>query len=427
MIPDIIIIGAGAAGLMAARELGRSGKKVIILESRNRIGGRIFPLEEKDFGYPAEGGAEWVHGSAPITKALIKEAGLTLIPEDGEIWSSRSGELAPHKSFIENNVLLKNKLESITTDISIFDFLEQNFDEEKDRDFINSILKMVEGYDAADPKKISTFVLRDEWLSKTSMTEIVDDNRIKEGYGALINFLKNECIKNGVEIHLNTIVRGIDVGEQIIDIHTNQGRLHTPKAIVTVPLPILKEIEFNSELKEKIKIAENIGFGNAIKVLIKFKTRWWENINGKDLSKMAFILSNEKFLTWWTQYPVINTTMTAWMAGPEAAEYKNSTSEDLLDIAITSLSNTLQVDKSDIRKEIQTYSCVNWPSDPFAKGSYSYTMVTTKDAYQILAEPVDNALFFAGEALYSGDVTSTVEGALASGLETAQKILKLSK
>jgi len=427
MIPDIIIIGAGAAGLMAARELSRNGKKVIILEARNRIGGRIFSLDEKDFGYPAEGGAEWVHGSAPITKALIKEAGLTLIPEDGEIWSSRSGELAPHKSFIENNDQLRDKLESISTDISIFDFLQQNFDKEKDEDFINSILKMVEGYDAADPKKISTFVLRDEWLSKTSMTEIVDDNRIKEGYGALINFLKKECIKNGVEINLNTVVKGIDVGEQIININTNLGYLHTPKVIVTVPLPVLKEIEFNSELKEKIQIAENIGFGNAIKVLIKFKTRWWENINGKDLSKMAFILSNEKFLTWWTQYPVVNTVLTAWMAGPEAAKYKSSSSEDLLDIAITSLSNTLQVDKSDVKKEIQTYECINWPADPFVKGSYSYTMVATKDAYQILAEPIDNALFFAGEALYYGDVTATVEGALASGLETAQKILKLSK
>ena len=103
MSTEILIIGAGAAGLIAARELGKAGKKVIVLEARNRIGGRILPLDEKEFGYPAQGGAEWVHGAAPITKGLVKEAHLTLIPEAGEIWSDRSGELSLHESFIENN------------------------------------------------------------------------------------------------------------------------------------------------------------------------------------------------------------------------------------------------------------------------------------------------------------------------------------
>jgi monoamine oxidase len=75
---DVIIIGAGAAGLMAARELARAGKKVTILEARDRIGGRIYPLSAEDFGYEAMGGAEFVHGPAPITCEIVKEAGLTL-------------------------------------------------------------------------------------------------------------------------------------------------------------------------------------------------------------------------------------------------------------------------------------------------------------------------------------------------------------
>ena len=146
------------------------------------------------FGYPAQGGAEFVHGEAPITRTLIKEAGLTYIPEDGEIWSARSGELSLHKQFIQNNDSLKDKLNALTEDISIFDFLEQNFNAEADESFKNSIIKMVEGYDAADPKLISTFTLRDEWLSKSEW----NDGRIKEGYGVLIKFLETECKKYGV-------------------------------------------------------------------------------------------------------------------------------------------------------------------------------------------------------------------------------------
>ncbi len=193
--------------------------------------------------------------------------------------------------------------------------------------------------------------------------------------------------------------------------------------IVTVPLPVLKDIKFNPEFQEKLELASKIGFGNATKLIIKFKTRWWDKILDKDLSKMMFMLCNEKFLTWWTQYPEINPVLVGWMAGPEAKKQENASDEELLDMALESLINVFKIDRELLKKEIVSYKAVNWQKDPFTKGSYSYTTAYTKDAYKLLAEPIADSIFFAGEALFSGITTATVEGALGSGLETAQRIL----
>jgi monoamine oxidase len=97
--PDhIVVIGAGAAGLMAARELARAGKRVTILEARDRCGGRIHPLPSADFGYPAEGGAEFVHGEAPVTHGLLREAGLSLLPIQGTQWTVEDGKFSREQS-----------------------------------------------------------------------------------------------------------------------------------------------------------------------------------------------------------------------------------------------------------------------------------------------------------------------------------------
>ena len=89
-LAHIVVVGAGAAGLMTARELVRAGEQVTILEARDRCGGRIYPLPAEEFGYPAEGGAEFVHGAAPVTRAVMREGQFRCCRA-----AARDGVLAP--------------------------------------------------------------------------------------------------------------------------------------------------------------------------------------------------------------------------------------------------------------------------------------------------------------------------------------------
>ncbi|HEY4520764.1 MAG TPA: NAD(P)/FAD-dependent oxidoreductase [Candidatus Paceibacterota bacterium] len=416
---DIIIVGAGACGLMAARELSKAGRRVAILEARDRIGGRVYPLSEEEFGYPAQGGAEFVHGDADITKALIKEAGMTLIKTEGDMWDYHDGVLTINGHTVPNQDEFHEKLKNLKEDISVNHFLNKYFSDQKYNELRSQILRMVEGYDAADPDRLSAFDLRQEWVVG-GWTQY----RIKEGYGALIKFLEAEVKKNGVEIYLNSVVKSIDHAADKVVLQCSDGDIYQcDKVVLTVPLPVYSDISFIPEVPKMIEAMEKIGFGGAIKIILKFKSRWWVDTLGKDFNEMDFILSKELITSWWTQYPEVAAVLTGWLAGPKTQRFIHSSSDELIEVGITSLANIFKVERQFLKDQLVAGKAINWPADPYTKGGYSYTTLETLSAMKELVEPVEGRLFFAGEAFYSKEDTSTVEGALGSGLEIAKKIL----
>lgn len=428
---DVLIIGAGAAGLIAARKLAEKGLNVCILEARDRLGGRIYTINNSLDQNSYEGGAEFIHGNLPTTLQLLKEAGLEKTELEGEVFQVQGKLWKQENDFFENVEEVIEKLESVKDNISIAEFLDRNFAGEKYKSLRTSVISYIEGYYSGEVEKTSAKCFLQEW-----MTEDDQQYRPAGGYEKLIQFLADECKKLGVIIELSVVVKEVrwNKGQvEVID-ETNHGYVAS-KLIVTVPLGVWLEaehekgaIKYTPTLAHKTDAATQLGFGSVIKILIYFKEAFWESDSlkqriNKDVSNLHMLLSDQPIPTWWTQLPVRSTLLTGWLSGPKAAQMKDLTDDLILQKALDSLSTVFGLEVEDLKEKVLWLQVINWTSDPFTRGSYSYSTINTATARKTLAEPVENTLFFAGEGLYDGPEMGTVEAALISGSETAEKVL----
>ena len=423
-ISHFLVVGAGAAGLMAASRLSRAGKQVTVLEARDRCGGRILTLPAEEFGYPAEGGPEFIHGAAPVTLGVIREAGLTLSPRGGSRWSKRTGKLSRDDIPVPNMGRFYEALVEVTEDLPVAQFLETHFAGPEYDALRRSVTRTVEGYDAADPWRFSTLALREEWMARDDGNH----GRLTQGYGMLIDYLAGDCRAHGGTLHLGAEVIAIDESPDGVAARCRDGVTFEADAVVlAVPHPILAEIALPPAARERAALAGDIGMGNVIKTLLRFASPWWASyrspeLGNQNLADLSFLISDAAVPTWWTQHPAKHPVLTGWYAGPKADRVAALSEADLVDMGLASLAEIFALPVERLRRDLVAARAINWGVDPFARGAYSYATTKTRAAQAALHEPV-GAIHFSGEALHIGPDIGTVESALAMGRDTAQAII----
>lgn len=419
---DVLIIGAGAAGLLAALEVVQTGRTVTVLEAKDRCGGRMHTVFTNE-GFPVELGAEFVHGNLPVTKELLQKAGGDLIPVNGSIWQSRNGKLSEQKDFIEDYGDLKKKFKDLQNDVSVAEFFEKQLSGEKYGALRFSLKNYVEGYYAADIAKASTFALREE-LSKGDEEQY----HIKGGYAVLVNYLEEQCRQKGVTFRLSTAVQSIHWKQNQAAAGTNAGVFAASKVLITVPIGVLQggAIRFSPELPHKLEAARSLGFGPVAKVVFVFEKAFWagkEQTQGSDLSDLNFLFSDQVVPTWWTQHPQKLPLLVGWLGGPKTEVLLNEGREAVIQKALHSLSAVFGVDVVRLSQQVVSANFYNWSEDEFARGAYSYEVVNGEASINELLQPVEKTVYFAGEGLHHGPEIGTVEAALQSGRNVAHRLI----
>src|SRR5436190_4277782 len=409
---DVIIIGAGIAGTSAAHSLSRKGVKVLVLEARDRTGGRIHTLTGSGFSTHAEAGAEFIHGSAPLTHKLARQAGIATFKSEANAWEVYKAHLKPSEVISPDIEQLNRKLQKLKQDMPMGDFLREYFPGPENAELRENTKYLIQGFDAADVEKISAFSLRDEWSEEDEFT----GHRPLGGYQQFVDYLVMQSTKAGAEYRLSSPVKQIRWSPDEVEVTIVSGQVYRGrKVIVTIPAAILKleSIQFEPGIPLHFDALQKLETGGVSKFLFEFKNAFWEKeLPGvRQISNLGFLFSDAYVPTWWTQRPSPAPLLTGWLAGPITRELP--TENTLISEAVKSLSYIFDCREEKILENLQTSRVINWMSDPLARGAYAYATVNTRGAVEVLSKPVAKTIYFAGEAFNNGDAMGTVEAALA--------------
>jgi monoamine oxidase len=431
MDADVIVIGAGAAGLAAARSLAARSLRVMVLEARDRIGGRVWSHPSSRSAVPAELGAEFIHGRADETTTLLRDAGIAAIDAGvGESWTyEKNVGLRRDDNIVRPAAAIFERSRALAADLSVNKFLERFEGRDGMRKTVEVARAFVEGFDAADPAIASAWSIAHEWRSGVDTTI----SRPLGGYPPIFELLRNACNAAGVELRLSTIVRQISWRRHEVDVEAmgSDGKSRTIRAravVVTIPAGVLRyrgdgtDVVFAPELPAgKREALRSIETGPVVKVALWFRTAFWEQLfDGRYRDAAFFRCDARPFPAYWTQFPVRCELIVAWVGGPKANSLADTSQSEIVDLALGGF-GALFGESALAREEFAGGITHDWDHDPFARGAYSYLAVGGCGARAELAAPVDDTLFFAGEATSTDGQGGTVNGALATGARAAQQ------
>jgi monoamine oxidase len=420
---DAIVVGAGAAGLAAARALSAAGLSVVVLEARDRVGGRAFTLAHPGLVAPIELGAEYVHGSTETMQRLITQHRVISIETAESGWEYREGRLEPMDDRFGSAEQIVSQVDmSEGRDLTVDAFLQQFARDDELRDAVDVVRMMVTGFDAADPRIASMQDFAREWYGGASLQAA--SSRLVGGYGALFSAMLAAIDRSRVRVVLDANVEEIVRHEDGVEVQSSRfGEAFTcaaRAAIITLPIGVLHAgtIRFLPELPEQTHSAiDSIAMGEVFKVVAQFRDAFWQHIEEGRYRGIAFIRAPEfPFPAFWTAVPTELPLMTAWAGGPAASALRDLSGDEIIRQAVAEIGTLFGIDAASL---LETAHVHNWNADPFSRGAYSYLRAGAGDARERLSEAVDGVLFFAGEATAPGGFGGTVTGAFNSGTRAA--------
>jgi monoamine oxidase len=405
---DVVIIGAGAAGLGAAHALKDSGLSFVVLEARDRIGGRAHTIAAAP-GITFDLGCGWLHSANENSFVEIAERLGFEINKDLPPWRERA----------YGNAFPQNERDAFMRAIDEFyDRAEQAARQARQQGRDSAANLCLEPGNRWNPMidAISTYVNGCELdqVSILDMDAYEDTNvnwRARRGYGALIAAYGAAC-----PLVLNCAVTLIDHSGKRVRIETSQGTLTADKVIVTVPTNLIADqaIRFHPALPAKVDAARGLPLGLANKVMLA--------LDDADALPKEGNLRGATMRTEMGTYhlrPFGQPCIEGFFGGRFAQSLEDAGEGAL---AAESINEIVAYLGNDYRRKLKPLSESRWAHDPFARGSYSHALPGHAGARAVLAAPVDGRLFFAGEATSPG-FFSTAHGARDSGERAAREVM----
>lgn len=415
------IAGAGVAGLIAGIHLQMAGHRAKIFESGPMPGGRIKSIIVQ--GFLIEAGPEFIHGNGIETIGLLNKYQIPFVPSNGKMYQFRNGRFEPSGEVNGEWGELLDKMNDLDNDLPFSEFLNTYFPGALYNDLRNSAIGFAEGFDLADVKMASTKALVLEW-----MQEEAGQFRIPSGYHSLVRAMTDEFISLGGEFLFEYALESVNWNPGQIRI-TVRGKheFSMDKLVISVPISMLSSsvpgtetVKFFPPLIEKQKAFARIGFGTVIKIVMVWESAFWKS----RIPEAQFIFSESFISPWWTQFPLDIPLLTGWLGGPAADAVSGESDEFFLAKALESLSDIFSIAQKDLKNKLKDFRVFNWKKEPWTRGAYSYPLADSAQDKAFAKQPVENRIYFSGEAFYEGPFQGTVEAALVSGLTAARQLLK---
>ena len=405
---DAVVLGAGAAGLRAGAELLRKRLSVLVVEGRDRTGGRVHSIEDRELGRVVELGAEFVHGPLGELKSAhlkLEEMGRQMALIDGRL----RDETRAFRSMLR-------KLAHARGPGTAQSWLATAPLDRTERELARSY---IEGFFAAPAAFVAIEGVANEQAMHARHVMGGYDRAFKEDV---------EALRKAGALRLGLRVEKVRWRTRRVEVHVRsrigrEEQIEAARAVIALPVSVLSGrdgVRLEPPIPRKRDALAWVRTGGVVKALLRFREPFWLT---RSLRKADFFQAPGAPLpAWWRASPREVPLLTGWAGGPAASRLPR---RDRLLSALESLSRIFGKPVAELDSLLDGVRIVDWMEDPFARGAYAYELAgAPADLAERLAAPEQDTLFFAGEATSLTGRGGTVDGALETGRRAARELLR---